>query len=83
MKNYNFALISAREYPTLKILDHPYIWGGVQFCINVSEKPYSDELVSAMNEHGIEWMYLPVSEELGADWIPAIKTALPKMYEAE
>ena len=29
---------------TLKILDHPYIWGGVQFCINVSEKPYTSEL---------------------------------------
>ena len=64
------------------ILDHPYIWGGVSFCINVSEEPYSAELVEAMKEHGIEWLHLPVSEELGSDWTSALETALPKMYEA-
>lgn len=81
MKAYGFAPIAAREYPSIKVLDHPYIWGGVQFCINVSEKSYSTELVDAMRGHGIEWMFLPVSEELGADWISALETALPIMYE--
>ena len=82
MRSYSFAPIAAREYPSVKVLDHPFIWGGVSFCINVSEEPYPPELVEAMKEHGIEWIHLPVSEELGADWTPAIKTALPKMYEA-
>ena len=68
MKSYAFALISAREYPTVKILDHPNIWGGVQFCINVSEKPYSRDLEDAMIAHGIEWLFCPVSEEDGAQW---------------
>jgi protein-tyrosine phosphatase len=82
MRTYSFAPIAAREYPSVKILDHPYIWGGVSFCINVSEKPYSEELVEAMKERGIEWVHLPVSEELGEDWTMALEAALPKMYEA-
>ena len=82
MKNYSFAPISAREYPSVKILDHPYIWGGVSFCINVSEEPYSSELVEAMKGHGIEWLHLPISEDLGSDWSSMLERALPKMYEA-
>ena len=35
-----------------------------------------------MNEHGIEWIHLPVSEDLGSDWTNALETALPKMIEA-
>ena len=82
MRSYSFAPIAARDYPTVEILDHPYIWGRVSFCINVSEKPYSAELVEAMRVHGIEWLYHPVSEDLGADWTSALEKALPKMYEA-
>ncbi len=82
MRSYSFAPIAAREYPSVRILDHPYIWGGVQFCINVSEEPYPPELVEAMKEHNIEWIHLPVSEDLGSDWTKALETALPKMYEA-
>ena len=80
MKTYTFAPISAREYPTVKLLDHPYIWGGVQFCVNVSEKPYSPELEKAMAVHGIEWIHCPVSEDYGANWLESFATALPKMY---
>lgn len=47
----------------------------------MSEKPYSPELVEAMSYHGIEWIYLPISEDLGANWTSALETALPKMYE--
>lgn len=82
MKSYSFAPISAREYPTVKILDNPYIWGGVQFCVNLSEKPYTPELVSALAAHGIEWIHCPVSEEPGADWLESFAVALPKMYRA-
>ena len=82
MKTYTFAPISAREYPTLKILDNPYIWGGVQFCVNVSEKPYTPELEAAMAAHGIEWVHCPVSEDPGADWLPSFAEALPRLYLA-
>lgn len=82
MKNYDFAPISAREYPTVKILDHPYIWGGVQFCLNVSEKAYSKELEDAMANHGIEWLHCPVSEDTGADWYLSLKRGLLALYEA-
>ena len=82
MRSYAFAPISAREYPTIRLLDNPYIWGGVRFCVNVSEKPYSTELVMALKEHGIEWIYCPVSEDDGAQWQDAILNALPKMLLA-
>lgn len=45
-------------------------------------KTLSDELAHAMKGHGIEWLFLPVSEELGADWTSSLRIALPKMYEA-
>lgn len=82
MRSYAFAPISAREYPTIRLLDNPYIWGGVRFCVNVSEKPYSTELVMALKEHGIEWIYCPVSENDGAQRRDAILNALPKMLLA-
>lgn len=50
MKLYTFAPISAREYPTITLLDNPFIWGGVQFCVNVSEKPYSVDIARALAE---------------------------------
>ena len=81
-KIHSFASISARDYPTVKILDHPYIWGGVQFCLNVSEKPYSDELASAMAAHGIEWAFCPVSEDDGTDWTKAIAQGMRALQEA-
>ena len=76
MKSYSFAPISAREYPTIRLLDHPFIWGGVRFCLNVSEKPYTPELEAAMIQHGIDWAFCPVSEEMGADWKESMKTGL-------
>ena len=82
MKSYSFVPISARDYPTVKILDHPYIWGGVRFCVNLSEKPYSPELVEALAEHRIEWIHCPLSEEDGTSWWSAYSIALPKMLEA-
>ena len=65
MRTYSFAPISAREYPTIALLDNPYIWGGVRFCVNVSEKPYPVELAKALADHGIDWIYCPISEEPG------------------
>ena len=76
MKNYVFAPIAAREYPTVQLLDNPYIWGGVKLSINVSEKPYSAELMAAMQKHGISWFGCGVSEDEGADWFDALRWAL-------
>ena len=85
MKIYSFAHISACEYPTVRLLDHPYIWGGVQFSLNVSEKPYSTELKAAMASHGIEWGFCSVSEDDGAEWWGSLccgMIMLDKAYKA-
>lgn len=82
MKSYAFAPIVAREYPTVQILDNPYIWGGVQLSINVSEKPYSPELLAAMQEKGISWFGCGVSEDEGEDWLNALKMGLRVMLTA-
>lgn len=82
MRAYSFAPIAAREYPTIALLDNPYIWGGVRFCINVSEKPYPVELAKALADRGIDWIYCPTSEEDGAQWLDALITALPRMLYA-
>jgi hypothetical protein len=82
MRNYSFAPISAREYPTVRLLDNPYIWGGVQFCVNVSEKAYSYDLSQALKQHGIDWIFCPVSEEEGEQWLDSLVLALPKMLVA-
>ena len=82
MRTYPFAPIAAREYPTIALLDNPYIWGGVRFCVNVSEKPYPVELAKALADHGIDWIYCPISEEPGAQWLDALMTALPRMLYA-
>ena len=79
MRTYSFASISAREYPTVHLLNNPYIWGGVRFCVNVSEKPYSENLRMALEQRGIDWMFCPVSEEDGEPWLDSIVSALPKM----
>ena len=82
MKIYSFAPISAREYPTVRILDHPYIWGGVGFCLNVSEKPYSEELKQALSKYGVQWLHCPVSEDNGIDWNESILRGLPALYNS-
>ena len=82
MKSYTFASIAAREYPSLRLLDNPYIWGGVRFCVNVSEKPYTADLVKALRNRGIEWICCPVSEADGAQWLDSLITALPRMLYA-
>ena len=84
MRTYSFAPIAARDYPTVRMLDHPHIWGGVRFCVNVSEKPYSPELVAAMKEKGIEWLYCPLSEEPSTwpDWEMVLYTVADDLLRA-
>ena len=81
MKKYSFSSIYASEYPSMDILNYPQ-WAGVKLCVNVSERPYSFQLVKALADHGIEWVHCPLSEEVGADWLCSAAKALPKMYLA-
>ena len=82
MKLYSFAPISACEFPTVRLLDHPYIWGGVQFSLNVSEKEYSPELKAAMASHGIDWAWCKVSEDDGAQWWDSLYCGMILLDEA-
>lgn len=82
MRSYSFAPIAAREYPTVSILDHPYIWGGVSLVVNVSEKPYPLEIEKKMLEKGILWIHCPVSEDEGKPWVESLMKALPLMEKA-
>ena len=83
MKTYSFAPISAREYPTVYLLNNPYIWGGVKLSLNVSEKPYPRDIVKAMKDKGIEWIHLPVSEtDFSKSWHPNIVAGVMKLKEA-
>lgn len=84
MRSYSFAPIAARDYPTVRMLDHPHIWGGVRFCVNVSEKPYSPELEAAMKEKGIRWLHFPLSERASSwhDWEAALYDVADALYRA-
>lgn len=84
MRTYPFALIAARDYPTIRQLDNPYTWGGIQFCVNVSEKPYSPELEAAMKERGIDWLFCPLSEQTPEwnDWEAPLCTVVEALYGA-
>ena len=83
MKTYSFAPISAREYPTLHILDNPYIWGGVGFALNVSEKPYPAEIIKAMTEKGIQWEQISVSEtDFSMSWLQSLIKGVSSLNDA-
>ena len=84
MRTYSFAPIAARDYPTIRQLDNPYTWGGVRFCVNVSERPYSPELEKAMEERWIEWIFCPLSEETPSwnDWEAPVCAVVEALYRA-
>ena len=83
MRTYSFAPISAREYPTLYILENPFIWGGVGFCLNVSEKPYPPEIIEVMKRKGIAWYHIPISEtDFTKSWSYSLYHGLQLLAEA-
>ena len=82
MKIYTFASIVVREFPACTPLDRPYLWGGIQLCINLTEEPYSRPFQKALSDQGVDWVHCPVSEEPGSEWLDALSSALPKMYTA-
>lgn len=64
MRIYSFAKLSVRPFPTLFEINHPYIFGGVQTVINVSETSYPKEILDAFQSRGIRWYHFPMSEDV-------------------
>lgn len=52
MKDYSFAKVKTRPFPTKADVRHPYIFGGIRSVINVSEKE-DKEIVSLYHSLGI------------------------------
>ena len=52
MKDYAFAKVKTRPFPTKADVRHPYIFGGIRSVINVSEKE-DKEIVSLYQSLGI------------------------------
>ena len=42
MRDYTFAKVKTRPFPTKADVKHPYIFGGIRSVINVSEKEDKD-----------------------------------------
>lgn len=62
MKNYSFAQVKTRTFPTIADVKHPYIFGNVRSVINVSEK--EDEVVKELYSRlGISYYHFPTKEE--------------------
>ena len=62
MKNYSFALVKTRSFPTISDVKHPYIFGNIRSVINVSEKEDID--VKALYvQLGINYHFYPTKEE--------------------
>lgn len=62
MKNYSFAQVKTRTFPTIADVKHPYIFGNVRCVINVSEK--EDAAVKELYiQLGISYHHFPTKEE--------------------
>lgn len=62
MRDYSFAKVKTRPFPTKIDVLHPYIFGGIQSVINVSEKE-DKEIVSLYQSLGISHHHFPTKEE--------------------
>jgi protein-tyrosine phosphatase len=64
MKQYTFADIQARPYPKIKDINDPNIYGRVGVVINVSKKPYPDEIKQAFAQYkNIKFWHIPLTEK--------------------
>lgn len=62
MRDYTFAKVKTRPFPTKADVKHPYIFGGIRSVINVSEKEDKD-IVSLYHTLGISYHHFPTKEE--------------------
>ena len=62
MRDYKFAPVKTRPFPTMADVRHPYIFGGVGCVINVSER--EDEAVKSLYRSlSICYHHFPTKEE--------------------
>lgn len=66
MKTYTFTNLQARPYPSVEEIGNPHIYGRVKIVVNVSDKPYSQDIAQALYGQGIKCIYLPLLE-IGPD----------------
>ncbi len=62
MKDYAFAKVKTRPFPTKADVRHPYIFGGIRSVINVAEKE-DKEIISLYQSLGISYHHFPTKEE--------------------
>ena len=83
MKSYPFANLTVRPYPTLADIANPWIFGGAQVVVNVSEKPYPKDIAAAMVAKGIETYHFPLVEEGPDMGLTNIEAAVKVLLEAD
>ena len=62
MKNYSFAQVKTRTFPTISDVKHPYIFGNIRSVINVSEKEDAD-IKALYSQLVIAYHFYPTKEE--------------------
>lgn len=62
MKNYSFAQVKTRTFPTVSDVKHPYIFGNIRSVINVSEKENAD-IKALYSQLGFDYHFYPTKEE--------------------
>ena len=70
MKTYDFAKLQARWFPTTVEVNNQYIYGNVEYVINVSTKEYPEEVADAMKKCRIKSYHFPLVEtgnDMGLD----------------
>ena len=83
MRNYHFAKISARNFPTSADLRNPWIFSkDVAVVICVSQY-YDEDLVETLKQRGIEYHYLPLDEEVDDIGWENIKKAVSIVLQAD
>ena len=85
MKNYSFAQVKTRTFPTVSDVKHPYIFGNIRSVINVSEKEDAD-IKALYSQLGIDYHFYPTKEEcsdMNWDNIKAATSVLVKNIKNE
>lgn len=83
MKAYDFAQLQARWYPSQVEINNQYIYGNIRCVVNVSEKPYSDELICAFKRCGISYFQFPLNETTEDMGLENILKAVSVLEEAD
>lgn len=83
MKIYNFAPISARNFPTIADLNNPWIYPkDVAVVISVSQN-YDTRIAAEIMERGMEYYQFPLSEGVDDMGWSNIKQAVALLLESD